>query len=225
MVTAVIFMFGVSSVGVSAEAPPVVHTLSFVATNNVDGTSYAYITFDNTAFLKGWCVQPGTDITFGQTYQADVYDYFGIYYPDHLDALPASFSTPDWQVKWHEIAFLLNNVPAGANWMDEQFAIWAIVTGDIPDADALPLSYSMYQDAITNGQTFVPSENNQLKPVICYGYDNSHNLVQLMFFEYQNITPVPPLPELPAGVLLGVGLAALGGFVIIKKRHQTISVN
>lgn len=32
-----------------------------------------------------------------------------------------------------------------------------------------------------------------------------------------------PLPEVPSGLLLGVGLTAIGGFIVIKKRRNTIA--
>jgi hypothetical protein len=34
---------------------------------------------------------------------------------------------------------------------------------------------------------------------------------------------VPPVPELPAGVLLGVGLAGLGGFIFIKRCARAVA--
>jgi hypothetical protein len=37
-------------------------------------------------------------------------------------------------------------------------------------------------------------------------------------------TPDAPLPELPAGVLLGIGLFGVGGFVLIKRRVQGAAV-
>ncbi|MCP4707030.1 MAG: LPXTG cell wall anchor domain-containing protein, partial [Planctomycetes bacterium] len=33
----------------------------------------------------------------------------------------------------------------------------------------------------------------------------------------------PPVPELPTMLLLGLGLAALGGFVLIRKRRQGLT--
>ena len=84
------------------------------------------------------------------------------------------------------------------------------------DVDAI----AMIADAEVNGTGFVPGAADW-KPIICYVSG-----AQVVFFQWK-VTgpPPPPLPELPAGILLGLGLVGLVGFGYFNhKKNQATSV-
>jgi hypothetical protein len=182
--------------------------------------------------LPGWCADEYHTISVGSWYNCTVFDYFGYDYPSHLDYLedyPAVAAIP-----WGSIAWILNN--SSAYTMPEiQQAMWIVLywtptnTNDsnynglrvhfgINNATANAHAQALANAALANS-TFVPDRlAGQVRPVICFNFiPYNTSLVQIVFFSYGGGTPPPPLPEWPAGVLAGMGLAGLAAFVIIRK--------
>jgi hypothetical protein len=82
-----------------------------------------------------------------------------------------------------------------------------VLPQDRLDALALVTAANLYLTNPANRGVFVP-QNGDITPIICY----VNNSTQPLYFEYKiGSGPIPPLPELPAGVLLGLGLVGLGG--------------
>ncbi len=53
-------------------------------------------------------------------------------------------------------------------------------------------------------------------------YVNDGETVTVTFYNKKEGTGQPPVPEAPAGLLLGLGLAGIGTFIVIRRRQATV---
>jgi len=182
---------------------------------------------DNT--LPGWCVNEQVFINVDTLYAADVYDYFAYYKAYGVDVngvvpnLPGPVvinTKTNNTINWFAVAYIIN-LPltgplAGATEHDVQTAIWYYTEGGkwiddynnpvTPSTKALAIVAATQIYLTANGGVFVPT-GIQLRPMVCYIAGH-----QVIFFQLQStLPPPPPLPELPSGALLGLGLVGLVG--------------
>jgi hypothetical protein len=184
----------------------------------------------STGPLAGWCADEYHTISVGYWYTDIVYDYFGYDYPHSSYPLPAFVAG----INWNAIAWILNNdtgysmkVIQEAFWCilyppnDSDFrGMWADLGGSDPTAETAALALAT--EALTHSD-FVPVIGKDIRPVICYSVDQYNGQVQVLFFEFGGGTPPPPLPEWPAGLLAGMGLAGLAAFIVIKRRTVKVT--
>ncbi len=200
MMILLITLLGTSATGVFAADPqPVPGTMKvgYPGTQN----TYFDIYINNGPKLPGWCIETNVYITPGTEYNANVYDYFGQFYPDYVHLLPDKVKN----APWFAIAHIINNkIGTGA---DVQNAIHHFTNGINVTGNALAMVNAAKAYLLAN-DIFIPGPG-QLKPMVVY----VSNTVQIIFFEYEvPEPPAPPIPELPAGALLGLGLVGLAGF-------------
>jgi hypothetical protein len=211
---------GILSMPVSADSPPPPIPITgnlVVGTTYGPGTQGTYIDImiNGGPGLSGWCVDHVNTIYVGTTYPATIYDYFGQYYPDYVSTLPPSVQA----INWYAVAYIINNKIG--SWADVQNALW-FFTDNIPyvpgsNTAAMVLAAQNYLNS--HQGVYIPV-TDQFKPMICYISGS-----QLIFFEYQISGPNPPVPELPAGLLFGMGLLGLGGFITIKRHTRAVAGN
>jgi hypothetical protein len=164
----------------------------------------------------GWCVAQNFKIHPNIDYPATLYDYFGRYAQDS-SGFPASIQDRIHDTDWHAIAWILNNkigTPGTTQLSnDVQTAIWHFTDGFNPtNSNAL----AMIGQANAN-PNFTPNAQ-QVRPIVCYIGTFQNVYVQDIFFEYTGGIPAFPVPEVPAVALLGLGIAGIGTFVIIKRK-------
>ncbi len=209
-VVMLVVSIGMAATPVSAGAPtpPSEITANMVVDYGHIGT-YEDIKINGGPALPGWCVNEHVNIYVNTPYTAKIYDYFGRYYPTFIGTPPLPLQVAS--INWFAVAYVINNKVGSAT--DVQAAIWYFTdhSTDIAYYNGLNAnSKAMVNGAIAylagHGGIFVPGQG-QMKPVVCYVQDN-----QVIFFEY-GVTgpPPPPLPELPSGALLGLGLMGLVG--------------
>jgi hypothetical protein len=172
--------------------------------------AYIDIALDGGSAKAGWCVDHINTINVGQTYLANVYDYFGQYYPDYVDTLPASVQAVDWSA----VAYVINHKVG--SWNDIQNAIWYFTNGldYAPGSNTDTMVTNTENYLSTHGGVYVP-ETGGVAPMVCYVSGS-----QLIFFEYPFTKPGEPLPEQPTALLFGLGLLGLVGFITIKRRAR-----
>jgi PKD repeat protein len=163
----------------------------------------------------GWCVDYINTIVAGRTYYpADIYDYFGQYYPDYISSLPL----PVQAVNWFAVSYVINHKIG--SWEDIQNALWYFT-------DAIPYepgsnTETMVNDTInylsSHDGVYIPGDGD-IAPMVCYIQGS-----QLIIFEYPVTGPIEPLPELPTILLFGLGLLGIGGFIIIKRHTKATTV-
>ncbi|MBN1191476.1 MAG: hypothetical protein JXA46_17100 [Dehalococcoidales bacterium] len=79
---------------------------------------------------------------------------------------------------------------------------------------------------ITVGNEYYPlveesgEENNTPPPYMADPYSQKNPAALIFALDIQST--LPPVPELPAGALLGLGLAGIGAFIVIKHKRQAI---
>jgi hypothetical protein len=89
----------------------------------------------------------------------------------------------------------------------------------------VPTSYLNPKDnnilKIMAGNEYYGSEDGQATAYCPSPYDqgNPGALIFKLDVEYEVTPPPPPVPEAPAGILLGLGLLGVGGFVLVR-RHK-----
>ena len=229
----------------------------YFGNNGTGTNSYVDVTLNGGqgygAPLSSWCANEHININVGQEYVTQIYDYFGSYYPDYINPpyLPPSVITNAYTgtpINWFGIAYILNHKTiAGIEASPDavQAALWYYSDGDTSFSCFTNGSFTAYpthpplvlpqdqEQAIAliaaaeaylaaNGNVYIPGPG-EIKPMVCYIDVGT----QLLIFEYRNDISSPPLPELPAGALLGLGLLGLGGvgwFGYRKSRASTTSV-
>jgi len=199
-------LLGISVMPVSAETPTQVKFET--PYNPGDKGTYFDIVLDPSGDkeeVAGFCIQQHVSFNW-TTYNAKLYNFFG------GDPVPPG--TTESIIR--AIAYIINNVPEGAAWYDIQWAIWYFTDGtECPDDVVVASNYPPYnsshqtyidqmiQGAI-NHPTYSPPSGAR-NPIFVYVSGD----VQLTFF--WDYTIPPPVPELPAGLLLGFGIICLGG--------------
>jgi LPXTG-motif cell wall-anchored protein len=187
----------------------------------------------NTGPLPGWCADEYHTIYVGTWYTDIVYDYFGYDYPDNGYDLPDFVSN----INWNAIAWILNN-DSEYSMKVIQEAFWCVLyppndnnfnglAADLGGGNAADkaAALALATEAVDNHSDFVPVIGKDTRPVICYSTDPNNNQVQVLFFQFGGGTPPPPLPEVPTVVLLGIGLAGITGFVVIRRRKKATAAN
>jgi hypothetical protein len=175
----------------------------------------------NASPLAGWCVDQPNTIMIGSRYTAQIFDYFGQWYPAYLNNLTALHSKVTDNINWFAIAYILNHEPQGATMWEIQEAIWNFTPGGYlghegPTVDSTTTAMiNTANDYLsTHNGVYVPGPG-QLTPVIYYVADAT----QLIFFQWRIPgTPPAPTPELPTIALLGIGLVGLGGFGWLQRK-------
>jgi hypothetical protein len=212
----VIAALAITAAPILASAAPTPITASLYVGNTFEpGTANTLIDIriNGGPIKAGWCADYIHTITVNRTYTATIYDYFGQYYPNYVELLPASVQS----VNWFAIAYIINHKIG--NWEDVQNAIWYITDGIAyaPGSNTATL--------IANTQAYLDShdgiyefETGDIAPMVCYIPGK-----QLVFFEYAFVKPNDPLPELPTGLLFGLGLLGIGGFVLVKRHTKAVT--
>jgi hypothetical protein len=159
--------------------------------------------------LPGWCVSSAY-ITPGDHYNATVYDIFGDYYPD-LSSLPTCVKNVDWCA----VSYIINHKD-GYTKYQIQDAIWHFTNAG--SSNALSNAAEAYFAA--NG-CYIPG-CNEIKPMVGFIACD----IQLTFYEAP-VPCTPPIPEMPAGALFGMGLGVmglmgLGGWYGVRKNHPKV---
>jgi hypothetical protein len=224
--------FSVTAV-MAAQPPPTPSTTGFqiwqkyggayTDNTNYTGTlgTYMDIIPDGGQALAGWCVDQTNYITIGAHYTAQIFDYFGQWYPAYLTDLTALHSKITTNINWFAIAYILNHEVPGATMWEIQEAIWSFTSGGYLGLEGPAVDFNttaMINDAnnylSTHSGVYVPGPG-QLAPVIYYTNDST----QLIFFQWRIPgTPPAPTPELPTIALLGIGLVGLGGFGWLQRK-------
>jgi hypothetical protein len=218
--------FSVTAV-MAAQAPPTPPTTGFTIWqdygNTYQGTQGTYmdITPNGGTALPGWCVDQTNYISIGSTYTAQIFNYFGDWYPTYINDLTALHPKITNNINWFAIAYILNHEPQGATMWEIQEAIWNFTPGgyngkEVPavDSNTTAIISAANNYLSTHNGIYVPGPG-ELAPVIYYVQDS----VQLIFFQWRIPgTPPAPTPELPTIALLGIGLAGLGGLGWLQRK-------
>jgi len=73
---------------------------------------------------------------------------------------------------------------------------------------------------MAGNESFFDSDNSPQPPYVAGQYQyNPGALIFKLDVEYEESNPPPPVPEFPAGLLFGLGLLGVGGFVLVR-RHR-----
>jgi hypothetical protein len=200
---------------------------------------------DETDLKKGWCVGEALDLQVNgdgtpySYYPAKLYDYFGRYYDQYLDYeyLPKAVqinpprydpifgNTGEHIINWNAVAYIINHKATGSTWIEVQFAIWYFTDGIVLSTDLNPYNVSLSNVQSMIDAASLPANKHfnpvtdptyKIRPIICFVDEST----QPFFFEYEGHVPSYPTPELPAVVLLGLGLAGIGGFIVSKRRTK-----
>jgi hypothetical protein len=210
-----------SALPVLASSPPNPMLNNYLKVGSVYGPAgvntnyYVDLIINGGPAQPGWCVDYVNTVIAGHTYYpANIYDYFGQYYPDYTSNLPL----PIQAVNWFAVTYVLNHKVG--NWEDVQNALWYFTDG-IPYASGSNTE-TMVNDTISylssNGGIYIPGEGD-IAPMVCYIRG-----AQLLVFEYTVTDPSEPLPEQPTALLFGLGLLGIGGFIMIKRHTKAVAV-
>lgn len=213
----VIAALATSAAPILASSAPVPITASLVVGYTFEpGTANSLIDIrlNGGPIKAGWCADYLHTITVGKTYTATVYDYFGQYYPGYVELLPASIQS----VNWFAIAYIINHKVG--NWEDVQNAIWYFTDGiGYAPGSGTETLVANTEEYLFDHDGIYEFETGDVAPMVCY-----INGAQLVFFEYAYVKPSDPLPELPTGLLFGLGLLGIGGFVLVKRHTKAVTV-
>jgi hypothetical protein len=159
----------------------------------------------------GFCADLyGTLLPYATCFPTTVYDYFA--FREAGTPMPAAITayTP---MTWEKIAWIINNKD-GYDKYAVQHAIWYFTNGDWPFDKPAALALIAAADA-SGGM--VPGFDD-VRPMVCYTVLEG-NVYQLSFYEEEPGTP--PVPEMPAVGLFGIGLVGLAGLGLFgyRKTH------
>jgi hypothetical protein len=138
--------------------------------SGIVGTGY---NVENGVTYDGWCVDEDTYIVPGQPYTIDLISSYDAENP----------WVGNYDYAWPCVNYIINHKPAGATWLQIQYAIWYFVNNGYFGSDTVVLD--LIDDAVTNGQDFVPG-TGQFVAVLCvanpsyqHGYFTQHTIIEV----------------------------------------------
>ena len=144
----------------------------------------------------GWCVDEYHVIISGETYRAEMYS---TYDPDN----------PHPDEDWDMVNYILNHKQG--SWEDVQDAIWFFVDGGRWPSN--PAGQAMVNDALANGEGFVPGPGQTLAVIL---YIDGYTQIPIIevTVPVQNV-----VPQYPLGTALGL-IAFVAAFGIFKYKGK-----
>jgi len=144
----------------------------------------------------GWCVDEYHTIIPGETYRAEMYS---TYDPDN----------PHPDEDWDMVNYILNHKQG--SWEDVQDAIWFFVDGGRWPSN--PAGQAMVNDALANGEGFVPGPGQTLAVIL---YIDGYTQIPIIevTVPVQNV-----VPQYPLGTALGL-IAFVAAFGIFKYKGK-----
>jgi len=144
----------------------------------------------------GWCVDEYHVIIPGETYRAEMYS---TYDPDN----------PHPDEDWDMVNYILNHKQG--SWEDVQDAIWFFVDGGRWPSN--PAGQAMVNDALANGEGFVPGPGQTLAVIL---YIDGYTQIPIIevTVPVQNV-----VPQYPLGTALGL-IAFVAAFGIFKYKGK-----
>ncbi|HSW57756.1 MAG TPA: Ig-like domain-containing protein [Dehalococcoidales bacterium] len=199
----------------SAKPPPNPFLNNYLKIGDILGPAGVHTNNYIDIMINGGPEKPGWSLDYlntivagGSYYPADIYNYFGQYYPDYISSLPQSVQA----INWFAVAYVINHKVG--SWEDIQNALWYFSDGIPyePNSNTGTMVNETIRYLNNNGGVYIPAAGD-LTPMVCYIQGN-----QIVIFEYPvSGPPSPPIPELPTVMLLGLGLLGIGGFIMLKR--------